>query len=131
MKKEIEKAKKEKAKVRYFLLTLIEMDCVHCAHSACCACVSRRRNWGRNIWMNRRLQWKRNCNGLFVGLKLKFNFKFIQLMCSAHGWLIILCLTSIFSIYSYLHSWKQNTKVTGYLVYNVSLGQFTHNLHFH
>lgn len=40
MKKEIEKAKKEKAKVRYFfLLTLIEMDCVHCAHSPCCACV--------------------------------------------------------------------------------------------
>lgn len=39
MKKEIEKAKKEKAKVRYFLLTLIEMNCVNCAHSPCCACV--------------------------------------------------------------------------------------------
>lgn len=39
MKKEIEKAKKEKAKVRYFLLILIDMNCVYCAHSPCCACV--------------------------------------------------------------------------------------------
>lgn len=39
MKKEIENAKKEKAKVRYFLLKLIEMNWVYCTHSPCCACV--------------------------------------------------------------------------------------------
>lgn len=43
MKKEIEKAKKDKAKVRYVLLTVINMDCfieiIYCARLPRCACV--------------------------------------------------------------------------------------------